>query len=461
MLQHLYLVAKLLDALGIAMYVLDTDDQAVLWNNSFLRFFPEHDGAVHVGEPYRENLRRFYVLRAPDESAEQIERWIADGVRRHRTQTQPFVFQHCGHWLRVSCVLQPDGSRIRIWHKLSATEAWPSERRPEQGMLHDLHTPDARDLLENVGQGALVVDEQDRILFANDQFVSMYGFATKAAVIGRSYAELIMALWSDADAEERAVRAQDVAAALRDGSRFLGAPYEVPLPKGRWMRVTANRTASGNSYALHSDISAGKQYEAALRGAERQAREREAQLRELTDQLRSETRLDPLTGLANRRSLHGQMQELALNAGPHSLLFIDLDGFKAVNDQAGHAAGDQVLRQVADRLRQVVRASDIVVRLGGDEFVVLLRDAGTAQARAVALKIVQTLGSDAFDADGLRFHVGASVGVRTFCGPSEDPESLVRDADVACYRAKRKGRGCVELHPSGGGVAGTVCVEQP
>ncbi len=167
----------------------------------------------------------------------------------------------------------------------------------------------------------------------------------------------------------------------------------------------------------------------------------------LTDQLRDETHHDALTGLHNRRALQAQLRDLAARAGMHGLLFIDLDGFKSVNDVAGHGAGDEVLRQVAGLLRGSVRAGDTVVRLGGDEFVVMLGHCDAAQAHAVGTKVVQAMAAQEFHAQGREFRIGASVGVRIFSS-TESMETLLRDADAACYAAKRNGRSRVEVHPA-------------
>ncbi|MFN9472901.1 diguanylate cyclase domain-containing protein [Acidovorax sp.] len=440
------LTATLLDSLGLAMCVFDADDRSVLWNTSFLRFFPEHDGHLHAGEHYGDNLRRFYRGRLSPEDMVHIDRYIADGIQRNRNQTRPYVFQHRGRWLRVSSLAQPDGHRVRVWLNLSTAEAWQHDERPPDVLMRDLQSPDAMQMLEDVGDGAVLLDAQERILYANDRFITMYGFATKAAVAGRTFADLVLDLWDESGVPRAQARSnQDLSAALFDGSVFAGAPFEVPLPGQRWMRVTMNRTMGGQTYAFHSDISPSKRQELRLLQAERHAREREQELRMLTDQLRDETHHDALTGLHNRRALQAQLRDLASNPGTHGLLFIDLDGFKSVNDMAGHAAGDEVLRQVAGLLRGSVRTGDTVVRLGGDEFVVMLGHCDAAQAHAVGTKVVQAVGTQEFNAHGQGFRIGASVGVRIFSG-TQDMEGLLRDADIACYAAKRNGRARVEIH---------------
>src|SRR5690348_3256570 len=92
----LELVAKILDGLGIAMCVFDSSDRTVLWNDTFLHFFPEHSRHIHKGEPYRQNLERFYHYRLSPEEMTHIGDYIERGVLRHRSQTRPFTFEHRG-----------------------------------------------------------------------------------------------------------------------------------------------------------------------------------------------------------------------------------------------------------------------------------------------------------------------------------------------------------------------------
>ena len=441
-----HLTATLLDSLGIALCVFDAEERTVLWNPSFLRFFPEHDGHVHAGESYADNLRRFYLGRLPSDDLPHIDRFIADGLARHRTQTRPYVFQHRGRWLRVAAVPQPGGWSVRVWQHVAHADENSGWGLPLPGGQVPLPSSDTRQMLEDVGEAATVLDDGGRILFANERFVQLYGLPSRSALEQQTYVQIVQRLWDTASGpDERRQRAQDLAAALHDAAYFAGVPFEVPLPGHRWMRVAMNRSVGGQHYALHTDISAVKRHESELRAAELRARESEQQLRVLAEQLRTETRHDVLTGLLNRRSLGAQVHALSAAPGPHALLFVDLDGFKSVNDEAGHAAGDQVLCEVAGRLARSVRQDDVLVRLGGDEFVIVLRHCSADEARRIGAQIVQALRDEAFRAAGHRFHIGASVGVRLFGGAQEPLEALLADADAACYAAKRGGRGRVEM----------------
>ena len=153
---------------------------------------------------------------------------------------------------------------------------------------------------------------------------------------------------------------------------------------------------------------------------------------------------DPLTGLLNRRGFEAERARWCEEPQDkiHSLLLIDLDHFKPINDQAGHDAGDAALRRVAMLLRDHVRPQDLLARLGGDEFAVLLRELPKAGACEVAQRLVQALQNFTFEWNGQRFELGASIGVAEFSSQAaaRDWGAVLKAADTACYAAKAGGR---------------------
>ena len=156
---------------------------------------------------------------------------------------------------------------------------------------------------------------------------------------------------------------------------------------------------------------------------------------------------DILTGLANRRMLTERLSHALTRAERTgeavALLFIDLDGFKRVNDLHGHAAGDEVLMDVADRLRGVARASDFVARLGGDEFVILMdTDVHGASPASLTKRVFDALSAPCRFSGG-EASIGASIGVAMHPPLSNLAADLIRRADAAMYEAKRAGKGCV------------------
>ena len=179
-------------------------------------------------------------------------------------------------------------------------------------------------------------------------------------------------------------------------------------------------------------------------------------LRDTTERKTFQTQLehqalhDPLTHLGNRAMLRTRLDDLLATRAPTdpiSVLFIDLDGFKAINDGLGHSAGDELLISVASSLQRACRAGDVPTRLGGDEFAVLLRSSDAAEATQVAARLLRILDEPVIIA-GREVRVGASIGIGCAEDGRADAETLLRHADLAMYAAKTSGKGHVEVYES-------------
>lgn len=201
--------------------------------------------------------------------------------------------------------------------------------------------------------------------------------------------------------------------------------YERVRPDGTVLEVRSARLDDGGFVRTFSDVT----------------RRRHAQLE--ANRLASE---DVLTGLANRRVLSETVDELIASHrnkadGKFAILCLDLDRFKAVNDTHGHAAGDRLLQAVAQRLREMLRSSDVIARIGGDEFAVLIATADQlSTVEAVASRIVEAL-SRPYEIDGHQILIGASVGIALGPVDGETTNDLLIAADLALYSAKAAGRG--------------------
>jgi len=185
-------------------------------------------------------------------------------------------------------------------------------------------------------------------------------------------------------------------------------------------------------------------------------REHEALARREADALRM-AELDDLTGLGNyrmfMRSLTAEVARSRRYEDPFSLVLLDLDGFKAINDELGHLAGDDALRLVAVALRDALREEDVCCRQGGDEFAVIAVRAGDEEARELAERLTGAIAAIPFGADGER-RLGASIGWATFGEPARSVDELILRADAALRQTKRANGGPLRDGARGGGGAG-------
>jgi diguanylate cyclase (GGDEF)-like protein len=175
-------------------------------------------------------------------------------------------------------------------------------------------------------------------------------------------------------------------------------------------------------------------------------------IKELQNLYEERANHDPLTNLPNRQLFEDRMEHAARHARrlnvDVALLYLDLDGFKPVNDALGHAAGDEVLKEVARRLHAVVRETDTVARLGGDEFAVLLEPHGDReQAEMVAQRILDSV-SEPITVGNKQCSVGISIGIALSSAQNFDTEAFIKKADAAMYEAKKASGNNYRFHDS-------------
>ena len=262
-------------------------------------------------------------------------------------------------------------------------------------------------ILANAGEGICGVDAHDRITFANKAAGRLTGLGTEG-LLNQIVTAVLPDAVLNADAAERESRLE--------------------RPDGTSVQI---------AYTVNTIVKGERRIGAVivLRDVSRQ--------RALEYDLRHQALHDGLTGLPNRKLFLDRLDHALTRsraAGePVTVFFLDLDGFKRVNDSLGHNAGDLLLRTTGERLMAAVRAQDTVARLGGDEFAVLLENADRATIDGLIRKCVDTLGRP-FGIHGREATISVSVGVVVDAGRYEDPDEVLRDADVAMYAAKKQGK---------------------
>lgn len=270
-------------------------------------------------------------------------------------------------------------------------------------------------LLDMLPDAICVVDVEGRFLFVSEGFRRIFGYAPEE-VLGRSAFEL--------------VHPDDRAATVQQAEQVMAGTLQLHF---------RNRYVHSDGHNVDIQWSARWLPEYGVRVA---VAHEVTELRRGERELEYHASHDPLTDLPNRRRLQHELQLAIANAtrtgSGLALLYLDLDGFKAANDRGGHDAGDRILHEVAQRLKEGLRHGDLMARVGGDEFVVLLpgcHDAAGARAAAKALR--GRLRPPYSLPDG-PIHLDASIGIACFPADGTDAETLLTHADRAMYANKKR-----------------------
>lgn len=231
--------------------------------------------------------------------------------------------------------------------------------------------------------------------------------------------------------------------------RYVGAPrLATAVIAGALLPATTGALLSGNPILLVSAVQAPALLVAMSMAAFQLHRMLVATMMAEREHLQR-TRLDPLTGLANRNGLaddlNARLARIAGQEGAFALLYLDLDGFKTVNDTHGHLVGDRVLAMAAERLRESLSPGDTAGRLGGDEFVVLAAGGSEIQALGLARLLLSEISAPYPLADGRTARIGVSIGVALAPADGDDADTLMTRADTALYVAKARGKASVAL----------------
>ncbi len=282
--------------------------------------------------------------------------------------------------------------------------------------------------LNNMPSGLCMFDSEQRVVVINNRLLELLDLQA----IDRK-GETSRDLVRDCVAAGTILRSESDRFATNLDRRLTGAEksgFTIHKQDGRTLSLAFQPMENGGSVALVEDIT--------------ERREAEARIRHLA-------RYDALTGLPNRMHLRERMEAVLAMAGPKpsAIHFVDLDQFKQVNDTLGHPRGDMLLRAVADRLKRLVRESDLVARFGGDEFVVVQTPvAGPEEAATLARRIVAAL-SETYEIDGHQVVIGATIGIAMAPRDATGADHLLKNADMALYWSKAEQRGTWRFFESG------------
>jgi diguanylate cyclase (GGDEF)-like protein/PAS domain S-box-containing protein len=291
-----------------------------------------------------------------------------------------------------------------------------------------------RELYENVVAGVFQTTPEGRFMAANPALVKMLGYASEDELLEINIARDLYVYaqdregWMHKMAAVGEIRNAELVLRRKDGKRI------VVLENSRAVRDEHGRTMYYEGTLI--DIT---------------------EAHELSQQLSYEATHDALTGLVNRREFESRLQrtiDSCQNGELHALCYLDLDEFKTINDNCGHIAGDELLRQLAQTLQTRVRSNDTLARLGGDEFGLLLHNCTMEDAEAVASGLLKAIGQHQFVWGRNTFAVGASIGLVPIRAPLKGITQLMQAADAACYTAKHAGRN--RIHISTEDDAGSV-----
>ncbi|MGY0196671.1 EAL domain-containing protein [Leptothrix sp. BB-4] len=359
----------------------------------------------------------------PDDLAralESIRRHLAGEVPLHEVELRMHHKQGGWRWVLTRGRVvdrAPDGTALNM----SGTHTDITERKQAE-----LAQRQSAAVFDNSYEGIIVADADGLITQVNPAFTRITGYEAHEVIgrtpgllsSGRHDASFYQAFW--AALEQRGYWHGEIWNRRKNGEVF-------PVLQS----ITAVRDAAGqllHHVSVFSDISRIKAHEAEL------------------DRV---AHFDPLTGLPNRRLLTDRLEQAVLRAGRSGRLgavcFIDLDGFKAVNDALGHAIGDQLLIGIGEHIKGVLRPEDTLSRLGGDEFVLLLTELGSIKETTQILDRVLHAARQPVQAEDHLLSLSASIGVSLYPNDDDDPDTLLRHADQTMYLAKQAGKNRYQL----------------
>lgn len=403
-----------LDEIEVGVVLLDADLRAQFINQAFRRMWKLPDQTAESRPAFAALMYHGRDTNAYEVAQHELDAYVANRVRmvRDGDTTTLDLRRSNGEVIRVQCAVLPNGGRM-----LSYTFVTDIVRHADE--LEVL-----RNALDNIQDGVLLLDENLNAQFLNQKVRAYWGVTEAQAAARPSYAKLI-AEAPHAGSHGVPPEQLDAFFASRVEAIRTAEPKvrDTQLADGRHIRVHCTVTPSGGRMLTYCDITD------LVRNAE------------LLEKLAT---VDSMTGLYNRRHFltlaEAEWSRFQRYQRPLSMLMIDIDHFKSVNDRYGHAVGDEAIVSVATACQQSKRNSDVVGRLGGEEFAVLLPETDSAQAAVVAERIRERVAGHFLSVHNIQFKLTISIGSATATLSMSGVDALLRASDEALYQAKAGGR---------------------
>ncbi len=393
------------------MCIFDVDMRLVVCNARYRQMYALSESQAVPGTTLRELLaHRLAVRTFPAGST--IDAYMTEvmlDLRRKATWSKVTELAD-GRFIAVANRAMPGGGWVATHDDI--TELKQHER--------ELHAQNMRfdAAINNMSHGLSMFDAEHRLLVCNRRYTEIYGIPNQLTRAGTPLEMILDHRRGAGLIEPQAMR--EIAASLRKNEPSIRV-HE--LQDGRAILIKRQPMARGGWVATHEDIT--------------EQRRTEAKIAHLAHH-------DALTDLPNRTLLHRHLEQACagLEEGKSiAVLCLDLDRFKEVNDTLGHAAGDELLKAVAERLQASIHEHDTVARIGGDEFAILQTNAPQPNsATALAARVIETL-TRPFDINGHQIVIGTSVGISVAPNDTRNPRDLLKNADLALYQVKGRGRG--------------------
>lgn len=317
--------------------------------------------------------------------------------------------------------------RMQLLTRILRKKSAALEAQIEAGKEAGQYLKRAASVFHNSQEGIIITDADKQILDVNEAFTEITGY-TREEAVGKK---------------------PSILRSGRHEPSFYSEMNRLLDTIGTWRGEIWNRKKSGEEYAGFLRIDAVKDSNGVVEsfiGITSDITEDKKQ----QEQLQHLANYDPLTNLPNRHlfmTLAEQMLAFTKRKGSKAVIaFLDLDGFKEVNDSHGHSMGDRVLKKVGGRLEQQMRQSDTIARIGGDEFVIFLADIQNREDTHALLERILSVLKEPIVIEGLTLRVGASIGATFYPDDENDIDMLIRHADAAMYRSKEGGRNCITYY---------------